>query len=265
VHGGSNALTFDVMKAVRSRDGRILVLSQQCLSLCADRFRAGTFFTPTPEEVAYFAGGTMPPALQGAVMFWTCAIDEAALRPPAHTRAERETRLRAVYGALRAALEVVSRSLLHGGAAPPGAQATGDPFIVHPASSRGNLVRLVLQDDGADSLLEQLRHVCGLSTAEEAALRRMVDWNELLDATSPASCLLVSLADQQQRAAAYVARHGLRACALPECAQTEPHAKAFKLCGRCRAVCYCCAAHQAEDWRRHKREGGCAAAATAGQ
>ncbi len=35
--------------------------------------------------------------------------------------------------------------------------------------------------------------------------------------------------------------------------------KTYKLCGRCRGVAYCGAAHCAEDWKRHKREDGCAA------
>jgi hypothetical protein len=60
--------------------------------------------------------------------------------------------------------------------------------------------------------------------------------------------------------AADAARHGLRRCALPACDAQEPHPKLFKLCGRCRGVAYCCAAHSVEDWKRHKREDGCAAA-----
>ncbi len=55
------------------------------------------------------------------------------------------------------------------------------------------------------------------------------------------------------------ARFALRRCALPSCSIKEPHPKAFKLCGRCRAAVYCCADHQREDWRRHKREDGCKA------
>jgi hypothetical protein len=265
VHCGNNPMTCDVLKAAWSFDERIQVLSQRCLSLCHDRFRAGTLFTPTPEEVAYFAGDTMPTALQGAVMFWQCATDAAIFRPSTHACAESETHLHAIYGALRAALEVVSCGMLHGGgAAPAGAQTTSDPFA-RAAVFRGHLVRVALRDDGAGGLLQQLRSTCGMSTAEEAALRRMVDWNQALDATPSASRLLASLAEQQQRADADVARHGLRACALPECAQTEPQPKTFKVCGRCRGVVYCSAVHQQQDWRRHKRTDGCAAAAAAGQ
>ena len=54
--------------------------------------------------------------------------------------------------------------------------------------------------------------------------------------------------------------HGIRRCALPSCDAVDPHARAFKLCARCRAACYCSAEHQREDWKRHKREGdGCKA------
>jgi hypothetical protein len=60
----------------------------------------------------------------------------------------------------------------------------------------------------------------------------------------------------ERRAAEDVARHGLRACALPGCGATEPRPKTFKVCGRCRRACYCSAAHQAADWPRYKREDG---------
>jgi hypothetical protein len=51
-------------------------------------------------------------------------------------------------------------------------------------------------------------------------------------------------------------------CALPGCgARCRDGAANKKLlrCGTCRAACYCGAAHQREDWRRHK--GACGAAA----
>jgi hypothetical protein len=66
--------------------------------------------------------------------------------------------------------------------------------------------------------------------------------------------------ESHARAAEDVVRHGLRACALPGCGATEPQPKAFKVCSRCRRACYCSQAHQAADWRRHKREDACAAA-----
>jgi hypothetical protein len=52
-------------------------------------------------------------------------------------------------------------------------------------------------------------------------------------------------------------------CALPGCGarSRDGGAKRLLRCGTCRAACYCGAAHQREDWRRHR--GGCAAAAAA--
>jgi hypothetical protein len=48
-------------------------------------------------------------------------------------------------------------------------------------------------------------------------------------------------------------------CALPGCGARDRDgggAKKLPRCGTCRTVCYCGAAHQREDWRRHKRECG---------
>ena len=54
--------------------------------------------------------------------------------------------------------------------------------------------------------------------------------------------------------ASWVARGGrLRPCALPACAAVEQHQSHFKLCSACKAVVYCCQAHQAEDWPSHKK------------
>jgi hypothetical protein len=72
--------------------------------------------------------------------------------------------------------------------------------------------------------------------------------------------LAAALGEYRERAATDVARYGLRRCALPSCSATEPEPKFFKLCGRCRGVAYCSAAHSKEDWKRHKREEGCQAA-----
>jgi hypothetical protein len=55
--------------------------------------------------------------------------------------------------------------------------------------------------------------------------------------------------------------------ALPGCCarkRADDAAKTLLRCGSCRTLCYCCAAHQREDWARHKREcRDLAAAATA--
>jgi hypothetical protein len=50
-------------------------------------------------------------------------------------------------------------------------------------------------------------------------------------------------------------------CALPGCGARSREGSAKKLlrCGTCLAACYCSAAHQREDWDRHK--GACVAPA----
>jgi hypothetical protein len=50
-------------------------------------------------------------------------------------------------------------------------------------------------------------------------------------------------------------------CALPGCGARRRDGSTKKLlrCGTCRAVCYCGAAHQREDWGRHKGECGATA------
>jgi hypothetical protein len=102
----------------------------------------------------------------------------------------------------------------------------------------------------------QLRAAGMLPRAEELALYAMQQRNikRLQAEPQQITDAAVAAADDVRRAAdADVARHGLRACALPGCGATEPHPKLFKLCARCRRAAYCSAAHQREDWRRHKR------------
>ena len=59
-------------------------------------------------------------------------------------------------------------------------------------------------------------------------------------------------ADELRKAARIVAQGGLRACALASCGAHEAHAAHFKRCAGCKAVVYCCKAHQAEHWPAHK-------------
>ena len=64
-------------------------------------------------------------------------------------------------------------------------------------------------------------------------------------------------------AAADLAKHGLRWCALPSCAKQELHVFDFKACSACKAVVYCSAEHGALHWTRgHRKE--CAALRAAG-
>jgi hypothetical protein len=112
-------------------------------------------------------------------------------------------------------------------------------------------------------LLLSMRATCGLTAAEEMALRQQAERHKTTSQRNEQA-----LPEKfegwnmrhQQAAAADAGRHGLRCCALPACGAQEPHPKLFKLCGRCRGVAYCCAQHSKEDWKRHKREDGCKAA-----
>ncbi len=112
-------------------------------------------------------------------------------------------------------------------------------------------------------MLLRMRATCGLSAAEETALHQLAERHKAT-AERAVQRLQKQVGDfnatRQQAAAADTARHGLRRCALPACGAQEPHPKLFKLCGRCRGSAYCCAQHSKEDWKRHKREDGCAAA-----
>jgi hypothetical protein len=123
------------------------------------------------------------------------------------------------------------------------------------------LVTFALSNEAG--LLLRMRLKCGLSPAEETALRQLAERHKAMaERTVQETPKQVKdlNAMRQQAAAADAARHGLRRCALSSCDAQEAHPKLFKLCGRCRGVAYCCAAHSVEDWKRHKREDGCAAA-----
>jgi Mn-dependent DtxR family transcriptional regulator len=108
-----------------------------------------------------------------------------------------------------------------------------------------------------------MRVTCGLTAAEETALRQLAERHRAahqLNEQVLAKQREEARARHEHAAADDVARHGLRRCALPSCAAQEAHPKLFKLCGSCNAAAYCCKEHQTEDWKRHKREDGCAAA-----
>jgi hypothetical protein len=245
-------------------------LRLRLLYLLHARSQAGTLFTPTAEETAYLVEGEYPwlPAQMCGAYFYVIAaakVGEAHRFFPPCSPAEAEARLQGLYGALRAALEMDARGMLerhpHTGQAWSASPGSSSPSVPNLKSAMHRLVTFALSNEAG--LLPCMRAACGLSPAEETALRQLAERHKLTAERArqrlPQRTAAVK-AEKQQAAAADAARHGLRRCALPSCNVQEPHPKLFKLCGRCRSAAYCCAQHCKEDWKRHKREDGCAAA-----
>jgi hypothetical protein len=240
------ALAALQMAAWRS-DEQLQGLSQRCLGLLRARWHAGTLLTLTPEEACFAAqrDEVATPEALGVEPFVICAAD--AIQNWQHTlltRADDLERLHGVHEALCAALEM---------------HALTQTRSVHLHVTTFDALSFVLWN-ALDNTpwRRRLRATCGQSRADEDRLR------ELQHFASEDDDLRAQIYSSEReqfslRAAADVARHGLRSCALPFCGATEAYPKTYKLCGRCRGVAYCCAAHCAEDWKRHKREDGCEA------
>jgi hypothetical protein len=225
------------------------------LSLLHARWQAGTLFSPTADEAAYFVDEYphLPAQVCGAFFYIIAATNVARIHRflPPRTPAEAEARLHAVYGALGVALETDARGMLErdprtGQAWPAFSLPASMAFYL--ISVMHNLVTFSLSAEAG--LLLRLRATCGLTAAEELALRRLAERHKataerVQEDTRRNMGGLV--ADHKQTAAVDAARHGLRRCALPSCDAQEAHPKLFKLCGRCRGAAYCCAAHCVED------------------
>jgi hypothetical protein len=249
-------------------DARALPLARDALAIYHARWRAGTLLAPRAEERAYFAcfkHAATPADLVGAELYKNAASHAMDMWPPLRARSpEDNARLQAVHGALQTVLALRARGQLERW---PMRDDGEEAFALIPLQS---LLWRVLH--GGGTLLPRLRAECGLQREEEAALRALA----LHASVVPQGCLppqpdsasSAAEAQEQERrrrsveasklfAAQDLARHGLRACTLPECGAKEPQPKAFKVCGRCRAHAYCCAAHQQRDWPRHKRDDEC--------
>jgi hypothetical protein len=249
-----------------SDDARLVALSKQNLAALHLRWRAGALDAPNADEYAFFR---FPPAVDArragarlcALTAWEAvdrwplpALDDAALRD--------------LRGVLCAVLEAEARGALCD-ALPPGGTSLEDPsFVVWQlcrtllrAGTSLNLERVAQRAHR----LQDLR----LTHAQTAALRTLhqrmqqglhpnAEGFRLIHARATEAC-----ANRAALAAAELERHGLRSCALPACGAEEPAPRTFKKCGRCGAAHYCCPAHAAADWKRHKREDACKAPAAA--
>jgi hypothetical protein len=234
-----------------------MALTLRLLHLLHARWQAGTLFSPTAEEMAYLLEDEypkLPAQMCGAFFYIGVANIVVQLQrfQTSCTPAEAGARAREIYGALRAALETDARGMM--------LEREPRTGVVHVSSVVHDLVTFALSDEAG--MLFRMRATCGMSPAEETALRQLAERNK--ETAHHAHQQLPKEADEviseyRQAAGADAARHGLRRCALPACDAQEPHPKFFKLCGRCRGAAYCCAAHSAEDWKRHKRDDGCAA------
>jgi hypothetical protein len=249
--GGNTLTSMDpdadaLILAAWRDDEQLLHASQRSLGLLRARWAAGTLLTRTPEELCFCKddGRTArTPELFGLELFVQWAADALAFWPPA--LAAGADCLHGVHEALRAVLAM---------------QIMQQTRPVHLEGTMQSLLCVMLQmllDDDA-SWLHRLRSTCGLSQSDEAELRKLQQ--ELLQGhEARLEVTNNDISAMGVRGAADVARHGLRSCALPACGATEAYPKTYKLCGRCRGAAYCCAAHSKEDWKRHKREDGCAA------
>jgi hypothetical protein len=256
-----------------------MALSRKALMMCDARWRAGTLFTLTPEEDDFFAAVSMQVICFCAGAYLNRAADVLFWWPQfTDDEDEKKCVLRAVHGAMQAALEIDRRGFMQW--RDPSTGLMPHPRTPEQASHISSAIFLIrgtyrllnyaLSTSAGGALWQRLRVTCAIPAAEEAALlqlavRSPAELQAAMANTNSEDARGIILnnvwREQQQRAAADMARHGLRACALPECDSVEPQPKTFKVCGRCRAVVYCSAAHQHADWRRHKRADGCKAAA----
>jgi hypothetical protein len=253
--------TVETMLVAWRTEHVALAQSQRYLALLLGRYSARTLMAPSAQECAFFevasADADAMAAKSAALeIFFGAASDAVLYWPPLAERADEEARLRGVHGALCALMEQMPqcRGAQH-------APRSGPPLALDPTSVHAlcTMLDVVLLGKCGDMALQQaLRATCGLSQRDVEALQVVAVVFRVKYLGQSLEDVTRMFDDVTRRAAADVARHGLRPCALPGCGATEASPKAFKVCGRCRAAAYCCAEHQREDWRRHKREERCA-------
>jgi hypothetical protein len=259
--GGAAAASRAAFLAAWRDDEHALALARRALELLHARWRAGTLYTLMPQELEFFAapappndaspaaahsesGATDGPQPQIGALIYVYLTAETVLLWPLRTVAEEESCTHIIHNALTILLQMA-------------AQGRGKLRLASDLIFATHELLTAALSSAAGGWLLRLRTTCGLPLETETRLRRLA---AALHAQL-ARCGRLhreAIAQQRRRAATFLERHGLRRCALPACGATEPCPKAFKLCSRCRGAAYCSAAHQAEDWRRHKRDDTCA-------
>lgn len=248
----------------------LLALKRRALLIFFRRWRAGTLFALSAEELAVYgppvdlndcavSARSLLPVVTRTFAHWQTlkilasrVINAIMLWPASRSSAEALNRARLVHGALCATLELDASVAFAGG-------LTRVLPIGHGlAAALLALLTLAMTDS---ELLIVMRRECGLTAAQESTLSVMMHTLDERCRDYGSHRYLAPLRaiwdERAQRGAEDVARHGLRCCALPACDAVEAHPKHFKACGRCRGVVYCSPAHQREDWKRHKRDDGC--------
>jgi hypothetical protein len=246
-------------------DSCLKAMSFERLAVCCARLEAGTLFTPTPEELAFFGALhdrkiTNLPLLERlgeeillSATHHAMVSCTTALTSTCDTDTEEAAVLMAgVDATLQTALSLDARDELQ-------------PWLRKRALLREHLPRIV---NGAQREITALHMPWPLarpsffvaSPENEAALDRLQARLKEISSTrgyEPPRSDNPTTGAWQERAAADVARHGLNTCALPACGATEPHPRFFKCCSRCHSAWYCSPEHEREDWPRHRRADQC--------
>ena len=236
-------------------DTRIRQLSRRNIELLVARFDAGTLSRPMQDEADFyeldfvpavcrpdahtlslFGPGLLLEAADNAITLWKCVYDFQSTGLDAML----DLMMRSVAAALRVFLR---QCTFH-----------HDGGIDVRLTERLGLISYHLLYHIFKSPYQPLLNACyGLSSSDMSkllALHSYIGKSPLIKQGMDKE--LSRLEELTHAAAADVARHGLRRCTLPGCGATEPHPKAFKVCGRCKSTAYCSTEHAAQDWRRHK-------------
>lgn len=251
-------------QAAWQSDPRAVAMARRSLELLLSRYEAGSLSHLTPDEAAFFKRVRQTDALTTDAEMWLggsallFAASWAVSGSPSNEnfRLSFEARsgnpvlgllIRAVLAVLRLVMQqrYTERGVMvgeHEVEVQTDFRLTKDEFI-----SFGTVI-----EAGLNSFYLPLLRSHGLTYAEEQKMSRMLAAVNSRRVESN-KAVLSDNAAREERAAADLARHGLRRCTLPDCGAEEPHPKAFKLCGRCKSTAYCCPEHAAQDWRRHKR------------